>query len=378
MIIAAIALRKPENQEKVKEVFKKGWKPAGDRQIHRDTWKSDVMGMATGKKKDPYEASRNHQSSPLATLKDPDSFGPPPKHSAYYPNAITAGSSSSTAARGGLGAAVPASATLRIEDGQAQEQEEAATAVVVAEQLPVVPYRKDTTGLRTDHLPKPPVRRANGDVTASPVRRTHSETLATPARTSSPSLPPRQTTTARPALPALPTRQASKPPPVLPPRMTENPNEYTPPPPPTYGEAVQAPSEDPAIINAGAAARLGQAGVSVPAFDVGAQSAAPRAPRPPPAQPRGPELSELQARFARMNSGAEAQASPAPSPARLIRTTTDVDTQMPLPTSPASVAGKKKPPPPPPPKKSGLGGKPSNNAPAPPPVPMSSKPRPGG
>ena len=56
--------------EKAKGVLKGGWHPSGDRQIHRDSWKSDLKGMATGKKKDPFEEGRNHESRPLSSLKD--------------------------------------------------------------------------------------------------------------------------------------------------------------------------------------------------------------------------------------------------------------------------------------------------------------------
>ena len=56
--------------DKLKGVAKGGWKPANDRPIHRESWKSDLKGMATGKKKDPFEEGRNHVSTPLNTLKD--------------------------------------------------------------------------------------------------------------------------------------------------------------------------------------------------------------------------------------------------------------------------------------------------------------------
>lgn len=56
--------------DKFKGVAKNGWKPSGDRPIHRESWKSDLKGMATGKKKDPYEEGRNHVSRPLNSLQD--------------------------------------------------------------------------------------------------------------------------------------------------------------------------------------------------------------------------------------------------------------------------------------------------------------------
>ncbi|KAK3678714.1 hypothetical protein LTR78_001167 [Recurvomyces mirabilis] len=252
--------------DKLKSVAKGGWKPAGDPKISRDTWKEDLKGMATGKKSDPHEATRNHTSAPLKTLKDPDSFGAPPKHTGVYGNAANVPSSSSAYSEpsGGLGSPIPT-------PSRRQQQE-----VVEEEEVkgPPKPYSKDTTGLRTDNLPKPPIRR--GDAAAG--------SSSSPARTASPSLPPRQT-------PGLPTRQASRPPPSLPPRMTENPSEWTPAPPPTYGEATQSPIHDPAAIAQGAATRLSQAGVSVPGFGIGSptSSTQPQA----PSAPRGPQLTIL-------------------------------------------------------------------------------------
>ncbi|KAK4556811.1 hypothetical protein LTR86_006382 [Recurvomyces mirabilis] len=331
--------------DKLKNVAKGGWKPAGDPKISRDTWKADLKGMATGKgnKNDPYEASRNHTSAPLKTLKDPDSFGAPPKHTGVYGNAANVPSSSSAYSEpsGGLGSPIPT-------PSRRQQQE-----VVEEEEVkgPPKPYSKDTTGLRTDNLPKPPIRR--GDAAAG--------SSSSPARTASPSLPPRQT-------PGLPTRQASKPPPSLPPRMTEHPSEWTPPPPPTYDEATQSPIHDPAAIAQGAATRLSQAGISVPGFGIGSRTSStqPQA----PSAPRGPQLGELQQRFSRMNNGSSPTQPSAPE----------------APSAPvAAAAAAKKAPPPPPPKRSALhsvagDSRPasSDGAPEPPPLPLSSKPRPTG
>ncbi|KAK5138522.1 hypothetical protein LTR08_000110 [Meristemomyces frigidus] len=325
--------------EKLKDISKKGWKPPGDVRISRDmikrdTWKSDLKGLATGKKKDPYEEQRNHESTPLSSLRDPDQFGPPPKHSAYYGNGA-ASPSRTFEPSGGLGAPVPA-ARPRQEEHVEEEPPRAPE-----------PYRKDTSGLRTDNLPKPPVRRAMGEPMAP--ARTASPSL--PPRTASPTLPPRQ-------MPPLPVRQASKPGPGLPPRMTEHPDEHTPPPPPPYGEATQ-PGPEAGLINQGAVNRLAQAGVSVPGFGIGTQVTTPQA----QARPSAPQLSELQQRFSRMNSSG--------SPASPM--------QPPVTVSPT--AGKKAPPPPPP-KKSVLqaGSRPqsSGTGSTPPPLPLSSKPRPVG
>ncbi|CAK3797611.1 Hypothetical predicted protein [Lecanosticta acicola] len=354
--------------DKMKGLAKGGWHPSGDKQIHRDTWKSDLKGMATGKKKDPYEEARSHQSAPLTTLRDPATFAPPPKHSAYYglgTNAISrtgtassAGSSSVGGPAGGWGSSV-------VEPGYAQrkrEQEELQRQQMEAEQAQQAsmrgPYRADTTGLRTDHLPKPPARRPRES--------------ATPARTASPSLPPRQSNASPAVVPprAPPPRQIA-PPPSLPPRQNEYPDEHTPPPPPSYNEALHQPAaRDPALINPAAAQRLGQAGVSIAGFGIGNNHTNTTS-QESPASARGPpagQLGELQQRFARMNTGAASEAS---SP---------IHSPSPGGASLAGAAQKKAPPPPPPPKRAALsaGGESSESAlaAAPPPVPMSSKPRP--
>ena len=321
---------------------KDGW---DKRPIHRSTLKSpsslksDLKGMATGKKNDPYESSRNHQSAPLNSLKDPNSFGPPPVHGARR----DAPASPSSATRpqqpaGGLGSPVPT-------PSRRQQHEEQAAAE--ATKGPPVPYRVDTSGLRTDNLPKPPVRRDGP----------------------SPNPPPRGASPASPAVPPRQPQPRQAPPPTLPPRMNEHPDEFTPAPPPTYNEATQAREQEPATLNTGAVNRLGQAGVSVPGFGIG--NDANTAPSQAPASPTGHsgQLSELQQRFARMNPGTESQGPPAsPAPSN---------------SSAASAAAHKKPPPPPPPKRAGLGSGtgswPGTGDPAdvPPPLPMSSKPRPG-
>lgn len=375
--------------DKMKGIAKGGWHPGGEKGsssssgggsgigdrvgIHRSSWKTDLKGKATGQKKDPYEEQRNHQSRPLASLQDPDSFGPPPKHSAYYDANGTsrtgtglssggvsrAGTASSAASgpSGGWGASAVQSGYAQ-QKREKEERERQMLEEQVQEQK-AVPYRTDTSGLRTDHLPKPPVRRAEP---ASPAG------ASTVNRTSSPALPPRQ-----------PPRQAAAPPPSLPPRQNEYPDEYTPAPPPAYNEALRDPPvqqhPDPAAINQGAMNRLTQAGVSVPGFGIGSGSnAQPESPatRGPPAG----QLSELQQRFARMGTGASSSNAASPS----------------SPISPANglaaaaAAAHKKAPPPPPPKKSalhapvqqspGTAGFDNQQAPTPPPLPMSSKPRP--
>jgi len=348
--------------DKLKGVAKGGWHPSNNSPIHRESWKSDLKGIATGKKADPYESSRDHQSTPLASLKDPASFAPPPKHSAYYPDAQNPSASSASTPGGPPSrSAVPVPAPPR----QPQQQQLQSPEQVQEQEAkpPSGPYRTDTTGLRTDNLPKPPVRRANGEVSGGSISPMRTASPSLPPRTASPSLPPRQN--APGALP--PRQQTAKPPPSLPPRMTESPTEFTPAPPPTYGEATR-PQPGTGFINQNSVSRLGHAGISVPGFGIGGTEHA-TAPRSPAAQQgHGGQLSELQQRFSRMNAGSGIQASQAQAP-----------------VAAAIAAGKKAAPPPPPKKKSSLVSGDSRQqssdgsaAPIPPPIPMSSKPKPGG
>lgn len=60
--------------DKLKGLSKGGWHPPGDPSISRKTWKTDLKGMATGKKHDPNEEKLNHESRPLASLRDRESM----------------------------------------------------------------------------------------------------------------------------------------------------------------------------------------------------------------------------------------------------------------------------------------------------------------
>ncbi|KAI4248821.1 MAG: hypothetical protein L6R40_000832 [Gallowayella cf. fulva] len=237
-----------------------------------------------GKGKDTHKPAEDHVSRPLATLKDPDSFGPPPKNVNYHggaaiPDAITPD-------RRGLGA------PLSTEEIWAQEQAERREAQATAEAAkkpapPPVPYRMNTSGLSTSNLPKPPVRRLDqGDQSpASPVR---------PFVKPKPTLPPR------------PPRQGS----------TPLPN-FTTPPPPYSAKPDTVPSQG-GGTNPGAANRLASAGVSVPGFGIGVSpqnthqtngnSTPPMETQGPSV--KGPQLSELQSRFSKLSTNSQDTAPP--------------------------------------------------------------------
>lgn len=220
-----------------------------------------------------------HVSRPLSTLKDPSSFGPPPKHIGYHggvalPDEITPH-------RGGLGAPLTEQeidsagrASRRYREEEIEEQTRPAA--------PALPYRADRTGLQTSNLPPPPVRRDHiSNATAAP-----------PA--SKPGLPPR-----------LPSRQ--------------NTTQPSPSPPPPAYEQVSSQSTSPqppsnGTLNQNVVNRLGSAGINVPSLGIGAQSQSQSSPPPQPLRTNSNTVNELQARFARMTSNSAAS-TPAPTPA---------------------------------------------------------------
>ncbi|KAM3070750.1 hypothetical protein ACMFMF_008198 [Clarireedia jacksonii] len=223
-----------------------------------------------GKGKSSNEEAQEHVSRPISSLKDPASFGPPPKKyhgGAALPNQTTPDTS-------GLGAH--------------QEAEEAETERREGEAKrpppPPVPYRADRTGLSTAHLPPPPGRKDGADGKTPPA--------IAPAD-------------AKPKPPGLPPR--------LPPRQNSNPSPSAPSPPPTYGAATAEADPSRGILNQGALNRLGAAGVSVPGFGIGGKNkpALPppaqnstASPSPPPPAPRtnSAQVNELQSRFSRLTS----------------------------------------------------------------------------
>lgn len=237
-----------------------------------------------GKSKSPgAEAAQEHVSRPLATLKDPAAFGPPPKNVNYHggaalPNEITPH-------RSGLGAPLAQStiidANRASQSPQLQEEDHPARPPP-----PALPYRADRTGLKTDNLPPPPVHRdrRDGGVLPPPSR--------PPAPAAQPRLPPR-----------LPSRQNTTSP------VTEEP------PPPSYDAVATPQPVGSSYINQSAVNRLGNAGVSVPGLGIGKQN------EPNPwkderstSQSSGTnQLSELQSRFSRMNTPSQETGVTSPS-----------------------------------------------------------------
>ena len=228
--------------------------------------------MGKGKDTSQKAGARDHQARPLTTLRDPAQYGPPPrKVVGYSSSSLTPdGSTSNT------GALLP---TL---SQQEQGIEARAAEEESARPLPPPgPYRADTTGLSTDHLPKPPLRRFN---------QSESPTTQVSARAPKP----------KPALP-----------PRLPPRQNSNTVEQAAISPPPYSGAVQDAPEQKSYLNRGSLNRLGSAGVSVPGLNIGEPSNPWQTESSSPTSgPPKSQLNELQSRFSKMSTPSHTSETP--------------------------------------------------------------------
>ncbi|RAL58442.1 hypothetical protein DID88_005147 [Monilinia fructigena] len=200
-----------------KDTLKGGWHPKSKDGKSKESWRGDFKGINQvagwmGKGKDTSrEDALEHRSTPISALKDPSSFGPPPKSVKYHGSAALPPpsnlSSQSKSDIGGLGAPIPQSeirAQEEAEEAERRRQEEEAS----KPKSPPMPYRANTTGLSVAHLPPPPGRKDGADG-----RIPHPTSIAD--KPNPPGLPPR-----------------------LPPRQNSSPAPSAPSPPPTYGAAT--------------------------------------------------------------------------------------------------------------------------------------------
>lgn len=229
------------------------------------------MGKGKGKA-GAYEDPHDHSSRPLASLKDPEAFGPPPKNVRYH----GCPAEPDNADRSGLGA-ISQLGSLR-----AKPQE--------APSPPPVPFRADRTGLDTATPPKPPTYRPSKEVTPN----LHGSSARTKPK---PSLPPR-----------------------LPPRHDSGVAQGVPvPEPPSRNAALQPQS----ILNQPALNRLGSAGVSVPGLGIGRPSDVENPWQDQPSSmtnrpsssnfDRSEGANELQSRFAKLSTVTTPPGSPSQS-----------------------------------------------------------------
>ncbi|CAP79055.1 Pc06g00620 [Penicillium rubens Wisconsin 54-1255] len=223
----------------LRNTIKGGWHPEG-KEGGKESWRGDFKGINQvagwmGKGNESNSDRSNHVSQPLSALKDPSAFGPPPKHTKYH-------------------GAAAAPNQANIQDPHRQEVAEAEEEQFQKPAPPPVPYRVNTSGLSTDNLPPPPVRRLDSASSAS-------------TSSISKSKPP-------------------KPPPRLPARNGSPVSD----PPPAYSPAPVL-SHD--YINQDATSRLANAGVSVPGFGIGQEKSS---------SPAHTPVNKLQSRFSQMGT----------------------------------------------------------------------------
>ncbi|KAK3356942.1 hypothetical protein B0T25DRAFT_142435 [Lasiosphaeria hispida] len=223
----------------------------------------DKAKSLVGRGGDSTTARTDHVSQPLTSLRDPSSFGPPPRR-------VGTGSS------GRIDSPPPPPSRTSSNTSYSSQQDPPCSGQpphCEEEAPPSRPYRADTTGLSTTHLPPPP--RRDGILPPPPLPS---------GRPTPPSLPPRLPPRSNAASPTLPTR---------------------PTPPPEAVSSIVQPSK----LNQSAINRLGAAGISVPALGIGSRQPASPPPLPPARSSAAPtatnnpsQLNELQSRFSRLSS----------------------------------------------------------------------------
>ena len=243
--------------------------------------------MGKGKDTSSRQDSRDHVSRPITTLKDPSTFGPPPRKVDY--NGGAASSRVTTPISSGLGAPLTADEIREQEVGLQREATEEQGPQ--KPKPPPVPFRADTTGLSTSNLPKPPVRRLEQEV---PPR----TSTASPSSKPKPSLPPR-----------------------LPPRQNSHPTASAIPRPPPNRSPSSTVTPQKNHVNQGTLDRLGSAGVSVPGLGIGKrdepenpwqdQESTSTSTTVPATQSQGSQFRELQSRFSKVSASSPTLEQPA-------------------------------------------------------------------
>lgn len=223
-------------------------------------------------------------SRPLATLPDPASFGPPPRNVNFHGRAAL-----QNQVRPDRRVLVAPLADTRMDSGDRADQGSKEEVGNVRPARPPVPFRLNRTGLRTDHLPPPPIHPIVNDVSA------------TAQETGIAELQPKQ----KPPLP-----------PRLPPRSKSSTFESPAPvisPPPSYESVADEPKPDgETYINSDAADRLGKAGVSVPGLDIGQSDKASPNEWHQSTTRQSPQFNEFQSRFSLMKTSSLPSSAPSP------------------------------------------------------------------
>ncbi|KAK7949700.1 hypothetical protein PG988_016339 [Apiospora saccharicola] len=261
-----------------KGIVKKGWHPEKE----GTTLRGQVSGLL-GRGGDQPSSSAHRDATPITSLKDPASFAPPPRRGVAPPPPVP-GKPAPPARPGSNGGY----STYQAEQDEGVQEQPAA---------PPKPYRVDTTGLSTAHLPPPPSRRGDGHT------------------------PPPASSSARPPPPLPPSRGGGgAPSPSLPPRLPPRSGTSSPVHSAQSPVHAQLPSATTGNLNQGAVSRLSQAGISVPGFGIGGGSKSP-APPPPPrtgspssfSSKASGHMTDLSARFSKLGGGGSSSSPPPPT-----------------------------------------------------------------
>ncbi|KAL6850841.1 hypothetical protein ACO1O0_007967 [Amphichorda felina] len=278
---------------RLREMKENGWRPGKSSSSSSSSGgskgtfgiRNKVSGLVHGNSSGSNDGP-THVARPMRELRDPSSFAPPPKRTASglapppppsnIANRQVVAAPSKYQDPRGPPVEPPPRNSHSPEELEYRAQQARLRGEPEDEEPPAPrgPYRVDTTGLSTDHLPRPPGRRDGADGRSPPP-------------------PSYETATNRPALPAPPTSKPSLPP-RLPPRTNTSST--------ATGPASPQSSN---LLNQGAVNRLGAAGVSVPGFGIGqsgAASASPSPPPPPPTRQPNAQVSELQNRFSNLKT----------------------------------------------------------------------------
>ncbi|KAH6687367.1 hypothetical protein F5X68DRAFT_10252 [Plectosphaerella plurivora] len=263
-----------------KGIVKNGWHP----EKPGTTFKSQ-MGSIVGRKNSDDKRREEHVARPISSLRDPNSFAPPPRRDPRDPlpavsrtNTASSVGSAPPPAPARAGAAEPPS--YNESNSYAQRNQP-----VEEEAPPKKPWSLNTTGLKTDHLPPPPLARRNPAAPPPPAART------SPAG-GPPSLPPR-----------------------LPPRTGSGASSPAAAPSPPLPSS-QPPGASSGYLNQSAISRLGSSGISVPGFGIGKSASPEPTASPSAAPPSGTHMNELQNRFSKLGKsslGGGGTANPPPT-----------------------------------------------------------------
>ncbi|KAH7037677.1 uncharacterized protein B0I36DRAFT_345754 [Microdochium trichocladiopsis] len=157
--------------ERFKNIAKNGWRPEKSSSSSSSSSSGGgVRGRVNGLLSRPLGGSASSSSEsrgaamPIASLKDPNSFGPPPKHVAAGGQVVPTSTASAYQSRQPPALPAPSSSSVAgdVSGGRAnyspspvQEEEQP--------RPPPKPFKIDSSGLSTSHLPPPPARRDGAD-----------------------------------------------------------------------------------------------------------------------------------------------------------------------------------------------------------------------